>query len=178
MSLLRALFVLAIVGTAPRAAAQATSVVVLDLNRNSHADVVSPWDAKLAVTFDFDGSGLMQRTGWVAAGDGMLVLDRNGNGRIDSGSELFANYAALRAFDDNQDGVITAADAVFTQLALWQDLNHNGISEARELKSLAQWDMTTITHSAAIAGENRYRLYRVDLTSRRTVVARRSLTER
>ncbi|MBO6690333.1 MAG: hypothetical protein JJ919_17840, partial [Henriciella sp.] len=42
-----------------------------------------------ATFFDIDSDGIRERTSWVSADDGLLVLDRNGNGLIDSGQELF-----------------------------------------------------------------------------------------
>lgn len=87
--------------------------------------------------------------------NGFLALDRNGNGRIDNGSELFGSFtaqpasdhrngfAALRVFDDpanggNGNGKIDPGDAVYSSLLLWIDQNHNGVSEPSELFSLSE----------------------------------------
>lgn len=104
------------------------------------------------VSFDIDGDGLMERISWTepGAGGAFLVLDRNGNGRIDSGIELFGSatpqplslepqgYIALRVFDEsgeggNGDGYISDADGVWESLQLWLDDNHDGISQPDEL---------------------------------------------
>jgi Ca2+-binding RTX toxin-like protein len=97
------------------------------------------------VTFDMDLDGTVDRTGWVGADDGMLVLDRNGNGIIDDMLEIsFArddenavtDLEGLRAWDSNRDGVFNAQDAEFARFQIWRDANQNGVSEAGELFSL------------------------------------------
>ncbi|WP_296645073.1 hypothetical protein [Roseinatronobacter sp.] len=119
--------------------------------------------------FDVGVDGFAEATGWVAADDGLLVLDVDGNGRIDNGSELFGDqtghahgFLALAQHDDNGDGVIDASDTVFGQLRIWQDLNQEGISQASEMRSLADVGISSIsvqstTTSYWVAGnETRY----------------------
>jgi hypothetical protein len=96
------------------------------------------------VYFDIDGDGLLDRVGWTTADSDVafLALDRNDNGIIDDGTELFGNhtvvgapngYAALATFASDADGDIDALDAVFSHLLLWVDRNHDGISQIGEL---------------------------------------------
>ncbi|WP_233341837.1 M23 family metallopeptidase, partial [Xylella fastidiosa] len=101
------------------------------------------------ILFDHDADGVKTGTGWLKPDDGWLVLDRNGNGTIDSGRELFGTdtvkrngqlatdgFDALRDVDSHQDGKIDAADRVFANLRIWRDLNQDGISQANELSTL------------------------------------------
>ncbi len=78
-----------------------------------------------AVRFDLDADGVTDRVSFATGGDAFLALDRNGNGRIDSGRELFGDqdgaangFEALRAHDANGDGRIDARDPVYERLLL------------------------------------------------------------
>jgi hypothetical protein len=91
--------------------------------------------------FDVDGDRFAERTGWLKGDDGFLVLDANGNGRIDNISEMFGDrfaggYDELRTYDSNGDGKISVADLIWPELQVWQDRNRDGITDAGELKSL------------------------------------------
>jgi hypothetical protein len=139
------------------------SPIVLDLNGNGIEVTKLGYGAGAShVHFDMNNDGFAERTAWVTGGDGLLVWDRNGNGRIDNQSELFGNsstlpdgFAALRLLDTNHDGKITSADANFGKLKVWIDANGNGVTDAGELKSLASLSITSINLNA-VAQSNVY----------------------
>ncbi|WP_151789829.1 calcium-binding protein [Acinetobacter seifertii] len=123
--------------------------IILDLDKDGIETIAA--NKLSGVLFDHDNDGIRTSTGWVSSDDGILVLDRNGDGVINNGSELFGDsvtlkdgsqasngYAALAEFDSNGDGKVNAEDMNFDQLKVWRDLNQDGVSQADELFGLTE----------------------------------------
>ena len=126
-------------------AAVTRSPIILDLDGNG----VTTRTIALGTYFDLDGNRFAEATGWADANDGILVVDRNGDGQIDSGSELFGNFTelgsggtaahgfeALVDMDANRDGVVDDQDALFSDLRIWQDANSDGVAQEGEVVAL------------------------------------------
>jgi Ca2+-binding RTX toxin-like protein len=104
--------------------------------------------------FDLDNDGFAEKVGWVAPDDALLALDRDGNGVVQGRSELFGGtgtdgFVTLRALDLNGDNRVDAADADFARLLVWRDLNGDGHSQSRELVSLADAGIASISLASA-----------------------------
>ena len=121
--------------------------LALDLNGNGIETLAA--NGHDGAMFDHERSGIRTATGWVHGNDGILVYDRNGDGKINDGGEIFGDntllkngktaahgFEAAAELDDNGDGKLDAADSAFGKLGVWRDLNHNGISEAGEIFTL------------------------------------------
>jgi hypothetical protein len=127
------------------------SPIVVDVDGNGFS-LTNP---SSGVVFDMLDDKVPLQLAWTAARstNAFIVLDRNGNSTIDNGTELFGDMApqppvtspngftALAEYDKpsgggNGDKKISAGDAIFSRLKLWQDSNHNGVSEPSELKAL------------------------------------------
>jgi len=138
------------------------SPVILDLARDGF--LLSGADP--AVPFDIDTDGSPDLISWTRAGgdEAFLCLDRNRNGSIDDGGELFGNatrlrsgrparvgYRALAELDDlqaggNEDGELDARDAAFSQLCAWNDANRDGISQPDEIHSLLEVGVVSLSY--------------------------------
>jgi hypothetical protein len=151
--------------------------ILIDVNR----DGLALTGVTETVWFDLDADGVLEQTTWTAPGteDAFLVLDRNGNGRIDDGRELFGSathqpaaaepngFAALGEYDrvengGDGDGAISPADMVFPSLQLWADRNQDGVSQSDELSPLASSGVEIVELRTVESGRrdrygNRYR---------------------
>ena len=113
--------------------------VVLDLD----GDGLEFVSHTAGVLFDYNGDGVAESTAWVGPDDGLLVLDKNGEGKVNDGSEIvfasgsLTDLEGLAAhYDTNKDGKLDSADADFAKFGVWQDSNSNGITDAGEFRSL------------------------------------------
>lgn len=107
-----------------------------------------------SIFWDIDLDGIDELTAWVKSTDGLLALDRNGDGLINDHAELFGDlttdgFTVLSAFDDNGDSIISDLDSVYDSLRIWQDFNSNGVSESVELLTLEQVGVFSISLAAS-----------------------------
>ena len=116
--------------------------------------------------FDLVGAGLSANHDWVSAKTPWLVLDKNDNGSIDDGSELFGSmsvlgsgararngFVALSELDSNGDQRVSASDEGFERLALWRDRNQDRQSSPDELESLAESGISALALDYTSRGE-------------------------
>jgi hypothetical protein len=104
------------------------------------------------VHFDYNGDGIAENTAWVGADDGLLAIDKNGDGKVNNGAELVFGGAGLSdleglaaTYDSNGDGKLDAADAEFAKFGIWQDANSNGVTDAGEFRSLISEGIISIS---------------------------------
>ncbi|MEX2961551.1 hypothetical protein [Microbulbifer sp. TYP-18] len=133
-----------------------TDPIVIDLG----ADGIEFAAPGKGVRFDISANGRPAHIQWVMAGgnEAFVVLDRNDNGIVDDGSELFGNatelhdgsgtlaangFLAMAQYDSpllggNDDGMLSEADVIWSDLKLWLDKNADGVSDVDEIMSLAE----------------------------------------
>ncbi|WP_051412926.1 proprotein convertase P-domain-containing protein [Methylophilus sp. 5] len=140
-----------------------TDPLVLDLNGDG-VKLTNYIDAPVLFDIDHDSGATKEQTGWVSAQDGIVVYDLNSNGKIDDISETLSEYfngaigtngsggtkpyanglAALKSLDSNGDNQFTNADTAWANVNVWVDANHDGITDAGELKTLSSLNITSI----------------------------------
>ena len=121
--------------------------VVLDLDGDGTEFVAR----SAGVTFDYLGGGSPLHTAWAGKDDGILAIDLNGNGKVDSGKEIVFGGNGLTdlqgiaaTYDSNHDGLLDARDAEFAKFGVWQDANSNGVNDAGEFRTLAEAGIASI----------------------------------
>jgi hypothetical protein len=135
----------------------AATPLILDLN----GDGVHTVGVNAGVHFDLTASGQAATVGWASVQDGFLAMDKNHDGKIGDGSELFGSaflkadgskasdgFDALASLDSNHDGHINALDAQFKDLTVWQDSNQDGTTQSGELHSLSDLGITDLSLGA------------------------------
>ena len=117
------------------------------------------------VLFDANGDGIKTSTAWASPSDGILALDRDGDGLIENGGELFGDetvlqngkkaahgFEALADLDSNNDGIFDVKDARYGDVRVWRDLNQDGVSQSNELVTLPQAGVEGINLSSSASG--------------------------
>jgi VCBS repeat-containing protein len=141
------------------------SPLVLDLN----GDGVQTTTLENGTQFDLINAGSKQSVAWIDKQDGLLAIDLNSDGQINSGLELFGNHtqladgtlakdgwSALAQFDGNADGMIDANDEVFNKLKIWVDGDSDGRTDLGELRNLVDVGVRSINleHDFAQVAQN------------------------
>jgi len=137
------------------------SPIVIDLAR----DGLELGKAGVGVYFDVNADGVRDHVQWLRPGgdEGLLAMDRSGNGIVDDGAELFGvgtplvldgrnapnGFVGLAQYDTrelggNDDGLITEADAIWPQLRIWLDQNADGVSTIDEMRTLRSFGITAL----------------------------------
>ncbi len=157
------------------------SISLLNANINWKIKLITTPGPQMPIVFDLAGDGLdlstvegsdivtraesgaLIRMGWVGPTDGILALDRNGDGQINRLSEISfvkdlagakTDLEGLAAYDDNKDGVLDAKDKRFGEFRLWVDANQNGRSTVKELRTLAEAGITSINLKGTLTGQS------------------------
>jgi hypothetical protein len=129
--------------------------VVLDLDGGGFAPKTTR-ETGGGVLIDVDDDGFAEQTEWIGPREGILVIDRNGDGRISGGHEMFNDsqvvmsergLTVLREIDANLDGQLTSADFSFAHLRVWQDINHDGEAQSYELSSMSERDISALNYT-------------------------------
>jgi hypothetical protein len=145
---------------ATRIAPRVISPIVIPLRDGLNPDALL--DDAARIHFDADGTAVDREWTWISNDAAWLVYDACHTGRITSALQLFGNvtfllfwengYQALRALDDDGDGVLRGHE--LDGLALWHDVNHNGVSDAGEARPLSAWHIVALSTRHEVDTEN------------------------
>lgn len=105
-----------------------------------NVDSINPSVTDQKFMFDLDSDGKEENISFAGAGSGFLALDKNGDGIINDGSELFGTksgdgFADLAVYDEDGNGFIDDGDEVFSRLKVWM-LDDNGNKQLISAKEL------------------------------------------
>ncbi len=110
-------------------------------------------DRSARVAFDADGTGLKKQWTWITSDAGWLVYDPHTTGKVVSALQMFGSvtfwmfwgngYQALAALDNDRNGILTGRE--LDGLAIWRDINCDGISDRGEVRGLMEWGITGIS---------------------------------
>ena len=121
-----------------------TSPIILDLDGGGVQTLSA---SASSARFDMDGDGVGDDTSWFGRGEGLLFLDRDGNGTLSNAGEMSftgdvanarSDLEGLRAWDSNGDGQLSSADARFRDFKIWRDRDGDGVVDRREVMTLRQ----------------------------------------
>ncbi|HEX2567230.1 MAG TPA: calcium-binding protein [Burkholderiales bacterium] len=138
--------------------------LAIDLDGDGLETLGGP-SSSTTILFDHSGDGVRDGTAWLNGDDAWLAFDRDGDGMITTGAELFGidtilpdgthapnAFAALAPLDTNANGLIDAGDADFARVLVWRDQNVNGVSESFELSTLGDAGIAEIRLNATPTG--------------------------
>jgi len=118
--------------------------LILDLDGNG----IQTTRLENGIEFDINADGKIEKTSFVSGNDAFLSYDKNGNGIIDNGSELFGDqngakngYEELAKYDSNQDGLINSNDEVYQQLLLVSLDEHSQIKTQKLSEKISEIDL-------------------------------------
>lgn len=138
--------------------------LALDLNQDGKISLSGVDDG---VNFDLNADGVNEQAAFVKGGDGFLALDRNKNGVIDDGGELFGDqhgsangFLELAKFDENQDGMIDAQDSVFADLEV-VTMDEKGNFQTMDLDEAGVSAISLSTANVDQAAENGNRVSQI-----------------
>ncbi|WP_052094352.1 immunoglobulin-like domain-containing protein [Pseudohaliea rubra] len=131
-----------------------TDDVVAPIALDLDGDGVEYLSRDAGVVFTDQVTGEAVNTAWVAGDDGLLVIDANNSGTVDEAREyVFTEWsetaetdmeAVAEVFDSNQNQMLDPGDEAWSQFAVWQDANSDGVTDAGELVSLDELGVESI----------------------------------